>query len=157
MGHSRAPRVKTAVRIHNEVVNSGPEPEPLGERRVPPPKLRIALGEPGEHGQRSILVDLLEHFEVAAFIHAFHRLGWETTDCGGLLDIFLAGGMRCDVVLTDDPAICKRLDMHWPVPRPTVVTVVEASDAAVEGAWMSGADWVIQRPIDPQDPLRGFA
>ncbi|MGI8924041.1 MAG: hypothetical protein ACR2HJ_08400 [Fimbriimonadales bacterium] len=138
------------------MVNSGPEAEPLGERRVPPRSLRIALGEPSEHGQRSILIDLLEHLEVAAFMHAFRRLGWETTDCDGLLDIFLVA-MRCDVVLTDDPAICKRSDIDWPTPKPAVLVVVEASDAAVEGAWKSGADWVIQRPVDPQDPLARFA
>ena len=95
-------------------------------------------------------------FERKAFSEAFHKLGWRVTDAFDLVDVF--GALKSEefeIVLTDDSSFIRVFSETKCTAKADVVAVANESEEAVKEAWSAGADWVVVRPVDPDDPL-GF-
>ncbi len=128
-------------------------PEPGGERRQPPPILKTAIGL--DDGTGPVLaIHLLDEEEAATVAVALEKLGWKVE--GGLgghfdaLEMIAILDERPDVIFTDDPGVIRELTSD----RPTVVVLVEDRESAVSGARAAGADWVVTRPLNMDNPLR---
>ena len=138
------------------------EPESAGSRERLPGSApsRVGTGLP-ERG--AVLIDLVRSEESMLVADAFRRLGWQVKE-GGLIEAALAGGY--DLVVTDAlDDLATFLDQLHPEPLAgfaggcIVFVLSDSDDASVGAAWAAGADHVIGRPFDPEDPMgtRAFA
>lgn len=130
-------------------------PDPRGHRDRIPPSLQVLIGYPEGPG-RSIIVALQNKRERQLFTAAFLELGWRVEPAR---DIIEAGSIGREVitphvVLTDQPEMISSVRSVF-FATSDLVALVDANDEAVQRAWSNQADWVITRPIDPNDPL-GF-
>lgn len=132
-----------------------PEPEPRRDRKGPPPQLHVQVSG-SEPSKRLLLLDLLDDAEARCFEQAFRLLGWYVMrylSGATEAETILLGGPRATLVLTDDPSLKRRAAAAGLSPVPDFVVVTDNRESAYEGAYRAGADWVVLRPINPNDPL----
>ncbi len=126
-----------------------PRSEP-SRRREPPRPPRTGLGT---EDQRSYLVaiHLADPDEANALVIGFRKLGWSVLTVASLPSDRAA---KADIVVTDDPNIAfMREAFGWTESKPSVVVLSPDDEEEIRLAWDCGADWVLQRPVDPDDPL----
>jgi DNA-binding response OmpR family regulator len=131
------------------------EPEPSGHRLSPPPSIRTALSASNPPSERVVLLHLLDTQEEDLFTRAFEGRNWRVLIADDLIDLIAAIEDSPRLVITDDPGFARLLPENWEEASPPVMVVVDDRDTAVQGAWRAGADWVITRPFNPEDPI-GF-
>lgn len=130
-------------------------PDPRGHRDRIPPSLQVLVGY-REGPKRSIIVALESAKERQLFVTAFLDLGWRVEAARDIIDAGSIGRevISPDVVLTDEPMLISSSRSVF-FPKCDIVALVDADDEAIQRAWSYEADWVITRPIEPDDPL-GF-
>jgi hypothetical protein len=129
------------------------QPEPAGRRLWLPPKMRTAVSA-GDDADGVIVLHLLDPEEESMLRESFERASWRVTSTEDF-GIDLTAAIEADpwFIVTDDPSLPRSLPPEWQSSRPPVVTVVDDRQSAVEGAWSAGSEWVVKRPIDPDNPF----
>ena len=130
-------------------------PEPGGRRDIPPPRVRTALGT-NQPQDQAIVLHLLSEDEARALATAFNAKNQRVVSAGHILDLLELAAISEPnplFVLTDDPTLPRRLTDYWEDAKPCVVVLVDGRESAIDGAWNAGADWVVARPLDFDNPL----
>jgi CheY-like chemotaxis protein len=133
------------------------EPDPSGNRRIPPPYLRVAIGGAGPGSGHRILIVLSDRAEERLFVNAFERLHWEVAyadDLAALVEVLRSAAP--DIALTDDLRVLRTIKHEDRDGGTALVALADERPAAIESAKRAGAEHVIVRPVDPNDPL-GFS
>lgn len=131
-----------------------PETQSSGSRALPPgwSVTRDASGTP-EGG--SILIGLGREDEASAVATYFEERGWRVAFVGSSLPrgpfdlIYLDGfgALRLSTLLIE------RVSWLYLGREPRTVALIDAGEEAERLGWATGVEWVVSRPLSPQDPL----
>jgi AmiR/NasT family two-component response regulator len=131
------------------------EPEPFGERFIPP-RILTAVGI-GESGNRSVALSLLSDREETEIATSFERLGWRILIVYDELDALEILTERTpDLIITDRPgqfqhvAMMRDLFVGGKVPK-LMVVVDDREPERMNEAWAAGAAAVMLRTVGADD------
>jgi hypothetical protein len=99
-------------------------------------------------------VALSQPREEELFCDSFRRLGWRVWVANFAEVVFTIDAFKPKVILTDQTILAPALRAFM-LGKLVSIVVVADDDEAERVAYAEGADFVIVRPIDPDDPL-GF-
>ena len=134
-----------------------PQPESSGNRSRIPPHLRVALGGDDSGSGESVVIFLKNNVETGYFVRWFEQRGWRVmtaSDNWSFADL-VADGVADWVVIGSSSIVLLGASPEF-AQCPGIITVVNDNITEVIRAKRLGADFIVTRPIDSENPM-GYA